>query len=425
MNSHSPAPARPATGNFHVMAKPIGPLCNLDCAYCYYLEKESLFPRGGNFRMSPEVLEAYIRQYIDSQVTPEVTFAWQGGEPTLLGLDFFREAVALQQRYANGRKINNTLQTNGTLLDDAWCRFFREHDFLVGLSLDGPREVHDAHRLDKGGKPTFDRVLHGLQQLRKHRVEFNTLTVVSAPVAARALEVYNFLCEAGSSYLQFIPLVERHPDAADARHGLDFAAPPEPGQPPLPVTEWSVPPGAYGDFLIAIFDQWVTRDVGRVFVQMFDVSLGIWSGHGPGLCLFLPDCGGGLALEHNGDLYSCDHFVYPKYRLGNIMNQSLGAMAESGPQQAFGRAKSATLPSVCRECDVLFACRGECPKHRFMSTPDGEPGLNYLCSDYQKFFRHVDPYMRRMAALMRARKAPASIMNMLPLEGAERGNTRA
>ena len=410
MNTISP-PSR----NFHVMAKPIGPICNLECTYCYYLEKEKLFPKGENFKMKPEILDAYIRQYIESQNTREVTFAWQGGEPTLLGLEYFKSIVTIQKQYAGGRKINNTLQTNGTLLDDNWCRFFHENHFLIGLSIDGPRKLHDTYRLDKGQKPTFDRVMHGLTLLKKHGVEFNTLTVVSASNAKHPIEVYDFLREVGSGYIQFIPLVERLPTLENDASILDFAAPPEPGQPPSPVTRWSVPSEGYGDFLITIFDAWVRRDVGKVFVQMFDVSLGIWSGNGPGLCLFLKDCGEGLAVEHNGDLYSCDHFVYPKYHLGNIMNDSLGALANSDQQRAFGQAKSDTLPKYCRECEVRFACNGECPKHRFTQTPDGEEGLNYLCAGYKKFFNHVDPYMKKMAELMNARKAPANIMQILPL----------
>ena len=397
------------------MAKPIGPICNLDCTYCYYLEKEKLFPKGENFKMTPEVMETYIQQYIASQNTLEVTFSWQGGEPTLLGLEYFKKIVELQRRHSGGRKINNTLQTNGTLLDDAWCAFFQENSFLIGLSIDGPRKLHDTYRLDKGQKPTFDRVMDGINLLKKHRVEFNTLTVVSASNAKHPLEVYEFLREVGSGYIQFIPLVERLPGESAVVNGLDFAEPPESGQLPSPVTRWSVPSELYGDFLITIFNEWVSRDVGKVFVQMFDVSLGIWSGHGPGLCLFLENCGEALAVEHNGDLYSCDHFVYPKYHLGNIMNDSLGAMVNSDQQRSFGQAKSETLPKYCLECDVRFACHGECPKHRFLTTPDGEEGLNYLCAGYKKYFHHVDPYMKKMAELMQARKAPGNIMNMLPL----------
>jgi len=393
------------------MAKPIGPICNLDCTYCYYLEKETLYPKGENFKMNPDVLENYIRQYIESQNTREVTFAWQGGEPTLLGLPYFKKIIELERKYSNGRQINNTLQTNGTLLTDDWCQFFRENHFLIGLSLDGPQRLHDTYRLDKGQKPTFERVMHGLSLLKKHQVEFNTLTVVSASNAKHPIEVYDFLRQIGSGYIQFIPLVERLP-APGMPLSLDFAEPPEPGQSESPVTRWSVPSEAYGDFLVQIFNAWVKRDVGKVFVQMFDVSLGIWSGHGPGLCLFLKDCGEGLALEHNGDLFSCDHFVYPKFKLGNIMNESIAAMVNSQTQKKFGESKSSTLPKFCRECDVRFACHGECPKHRFIKTPYGEDGLNYLCAGYKKFFRHVDPYMKQMSAFLDARQSPANIMEM-------------
>ena len=365
--------------------------------------------------MKPDVLEAYIHQYILSQNTLEVTFAWQGGEPTLLGLEYFKKIIELQKKHSGGRKINNTLQTNGTLLNDDWCLFFKEHAFLVGISIDGPRRLHDTYRLDKGQKPTFDRVMAGVALLKKHKVEFNTLTVVSVSNAKHPIEVYDFLREVGSGYIQFIPLVERLPAEGAVPEGLDFAEPPEPGQPASPVTRWSVPSEAYGDFLITIFDEWVKRDVGRVFVQMFDVSLGIWSGHGPGLCIFLKDCGEGLALEHNGDLYSCDHFVYPKYNLGNILNESIADLVNSDHQRAFGQAKSATLPKYCLECEVRFACNGECPKHRFITTPDGEEGLNYLCAGYKKFFTHVNPYMKKMSELMQAKTAPASIMQLLPL----------
>ena len=287
----------------------------------------------------------------------------------------------------------------------------QENGFLIGLSIDGPRALHDTYRVDKGQKPTFDRVMHGLDLLKKHKVEFNTLTVVNASNVKHPLKVYDFLREAGSGYIQFIPLVERLP--SEGGGVLDFAEPPEPGQPPSPVTRWSTNAGLYGDFLIAIFDQWVRRDVGKVFVQMFDVSLGIWSGAGAGLCVFLENCGQALAIEHNGDLFSCDHFVYPKYQLGNVMNNSLGDMVNSPRQAEFGRAKSETLPKYCRECDVRFACNGECPKHRFIQTPDGEDGLNYLCPAYKKFFHHVDPFMKKMAALLHSGRAPAEIMRIV------------
>ncbi|TSA35280.1 MAG: anaerobic sulfatase-maturation protein [Verrucomicrobiaceae bacterium] len=392
------------------MAKPIGPVCNLDCTYCYYLEKEKLFPKGENFRMKPEVLESYIRQYAESQGTSEITFTWQGGEPTLLGVDYFRKIVTLEKKYAGGRPVHNALQTNGTRLDHEWCHFFRENHFLVGLSIDGPRALHDTYRVDKGRKPTYDRMMHGLDLLKKHGVEFNTLTVVNASNVKHPLLVYDFLRETGSGYIQFLPLVERLSMKGDGKHRLDFAEPSEPGQLPSSVIRWSVNAELYGDFLVQIFDQWVRRDVGKVFVQLFDVSLGIWAGKGAGLCLFLEDCGQAMALEHNGDLFSCDHFVYPKYHLGNIMNDSLKDMADSLRQRSFGRTKSRTLPQYCLECEVRFACNGECPTRRFIKTPDGEDGLNYLCSAYKKFFHHVDPFMKQMTALLHANRAPAEIM---------------
>lgn len=394
------------TAPFQVMTKPIGPICNLDCTYCYYLEKEKLYPRGENFRMSAEVLETYVREYIASQPTKEVLMTWQGGEPTLLGLDFFRRVVELQKKYAGGRPVSNALQTNGTRLDADWCRFFRENRFLIGLSIDGPRNLHDTYRVDKGGKPTFGSVMAALKLLKRHAVEFNTLTVVSASNVKHPLEVYDFLKQNGSGFVQFIPLVERVGDGSP----LHFAPPPEPGEAPREVTRWSVPAEAYGDFLCAIFDRWVREDVGKVFVQLFDVALNIWSGLPAPLCVFQENCGLALAMEHNGDVYSCDHFVYPKFKLGNILNRSLGDMVASPEQQAFGRAKSGSLPAYCRRCEVRFACNGECPKHRFMKTPDGEDGLNYLCPAYKKFFKHIDAPMREMAALLRAKRAPAEIM---------------
>ena len=397
---------------FHVMTKPIGPLCNLDCKYCFYLEKEKLFPSNENFRMSDEVLESYVRQYIAAQNVPEIHFAWQGGEPTLLGVGFFRKVVEFQKKYAGGKTINNAIQTNGTLLDDEWCEFLAEHRFLVGVSVDGPPKLHDAYRVDKKGDATYEKVILGIRRLQKHGVEFNTLTVVNRVNSKKPLEVYRFLKEIGSGFIQFIPLVERLADAEAIKLGLDLAAPPRVDEEGarLPVTEWSVEPEQYGKFLTTIYDEWVKRDVGKVFVQLFDVALGNWMGMGGGLCVFSENCGSALAMEHNGDVYSCDHYVYPRYKLGNLLNQDLGAMAASEEQRAFGQAKSATLPEYCRSCEVRFACHGECPKHRFLRTPDGEAGLNYLCRAYKRFFTHVDPSMRKMAALLQARRPAAEIM---------------
>ncbi len=402
---------------FHVMTKPIGPICNLDCSYCFYLEKEKLFPSNENFKMSDEVLETYIRSYIQSQKVPEISFAWQGGEPTLLGVDYFRKVVELQKKHAAGRRVTNALQTNGTLLDDEWSEFLAAHHFLVGLSIDGPPKLHDAYRVDKKQRPTYDNVIRGLRLLRKHGVEFNTLTVVNRINSQQPLELYRFLRDNGSGFIQFIPLVERLADTEAARLGLDLALPPKVDDPDpagLPVTEWSVRPKDYGNFLTTIFDEWVRRDVGKVFVQLFDVALGNWSGNGGGLCVFNETCGSALAVEHNGDVYSCDHYVYPEYRLGNLMQEPLGDMVDSGFQKKFGTDKRDALPRYCRECEVRFACHGECPKHRFLRTPDGEQGLNYLCAAYKQFFRHIDPAMTTMTRLLQNRRAPAGIMGIPP-----------
>lgn len=392
------APLPPA---FHIMTKPTGPICNLDCKYCFYLEKEKLYPGASNWRMPGGVLESYIRQYIEAQTSDVISFAWQGGEPTLLGVDFFREAVSLQRRYAGGKRIENAFQTNGILLDDNWGEFLAQNDFLIGLSIDGPRELHDRYRVDKGGQPTFHRVMRGLDCLKRHGVEFNTLTVVQRDNSRHPLEVYRFLKEVGSGFLQFIPVVER------VAEGNTPAAP---GDAASQTTSWSVEPLAYGRFLSRIFDEWVRNDVGRVFVQMFDVALESWCGLPASLCVFRETCGAALAMEHNGDLYSCDHFVYPENKLGNIMESPLASLVGSERQAAFGRAKLGTLPRYCLECDVRFACNGECPKHRFIRAPNGEEGLNYLCAGYKHFFHHVDPYMRFMAAELREQRPPANVM---------------
>jgi len=395
------------------MCKPIGPVCNLRCRYCFYLEKEKMFSGTQSFRMTDEVLESYVRQFIEAQDVPEIIFAWQGGEPTLMGLDFFRKAVALQRRYASGKLIQNSLQTNGTLLDDKWCAFLAENNFLVGLSLDGPPKIHDSHRVDKAGRGSFERVGAALRCMKKHGVEFNTLTVVGRHNSRRPLDVYRYLRDIGSGYIQFIPLVERLPDTAAQRDGLDLAPPPNAeGEPSerLPATEWSVEPRDYGDFLCAIFDEWVARDVGRTFVQIFDITLGNWVDAGGRICVFSETCGRALALEHNGDLYSCDHYVYPHYRLGNITETPLVELVESNFQKKFGEDKRNTLPRQCRDCEFLRLCNGGCPKHRFLRTATGEPNLAYLCSAHKRFFAHSRPAMERMAMLYRMGHAPAEIM---------------
>lgn len=401
-----------AQAPFHVMTKPIGPICNLDCKYCFYLEKEKLYPDTRKWAMPDDVLEAYISQYIESQPTSQISFAWQGGEPTLLGVRYFRRVVELQRKYANGRHIDNAFQTNGTLLDDEWCEFFAQNKFLIGLSVDGPAEMHDAYRVDKQQKPTFPDVLRGLEFLKKHKCDFNTLTVVNRVNSQKPVEVYRFLKEIGSGYIQFIPLVERLPQTRLKVLGMDLAEPPVVGDEDeqVPVTSWSVRSKDYGEFLCDIFDDWVRRDVGKTFVQIFDVALGNWAGMGSSLCVFAEKCGRALAMEHNGDLYACDHYVYPRYNLGNIMNVSLGAMADSAEMKKFGDDKSDTLPNYCKKCEVRFACNGECPKHRFTLTPDGEEGLNYLCPAYKRFFNHINEPMRIMADLVRSQRPAAMIM---------------
>ncbi|MBW3622343.1 MAG: anaerobic sulfatase-maturation protein [Armatimonadetes bacterium] len=422
------APVQTLPTAFHVMTKPIGPICNLDCTYCFYLEKENLYERPPSWQMPDDVLESYIRQYIGSQRAPEVSFAWQGGEPTLLGVRFFRRVVELQKKYANGKRIQNAFQTNGTLLDDEWCDFFRENNFLIGLSVDGPRELHDAYRVDKQGRPTFDAVMRGLDFLKKHEVEYNTLTVVNRKNSERPLEVYRFLKEIGSGFIQFIPLVERSAHAPLQHEGqllqISLAAPPKDGEERSPVTEWSVRSAQYGAFLTQIFDEWVRNDVGRTYVQLFDVALGNWIGMGGSLCVFSETCGSALAIEHNGDVYACDHYVYPEYRRGNVREGQLAEMVASPEQVKFGTDKRDTLPEYCRQCEVRFACHGECPKHRFLRAPDGEWGLNYLCAGYKRFFTHIDPYMRTMADLLHHRRAPMEIMDLLRArEGASRAKS--
>ncbi len=392
------------------MAKPIGPTCNLDCRYCYYLDKYRLYPQARGFRMNERVLETFIRDYIAIHEGPEVCFFWQGGEPTLLGLEFFRKVLELQGRHCPaGKTVRNALQTNGTLLDRHWAAFLRDHGFLVGLSIDGPQRLHDHYRVNQKGGPTFDSVLESLRLLREERVEFNTLSVVHRGNARHGRKVYRFLRDQGVRFMQFIPLVERYRDDGS------LADPPSLDEPPpaTTVAPWSVPPRAYGNFMCAVFDEWVRNDVGRVYVQLFDVQLTLWTGLPSELCVFAETCGQGLALEHNGDLYSCDHYVYPAYRLSNILEHPIGALAQIPQQQRFGNAKRESLPRCCRDCEFLFACNGGCPKHRFLRTPDGEPGLNYLCPSYKRYFSHTAPYMRVMSDLLRAGRPPALVSRML------------
>lgn len=405
--------------DFHVMAKPAGAMCNLDCGYCYYLSKELLYP-GSRFRMADALLESYIRQYIEAQRGDEVNFAWQGGEPTLMGRPFFERVVQYQQKYRRpGMRITNALQTNGTLLDDEWCQFFKEHHFLIGISLDGPQKLHDIHRRNQGGASAFSLVMNGWRLLQEYNVETNILCTVHAQNQDFPLEIYRyFRDELGARFMQFIPIVERAtretlPLLRQTWHQLEDAERILITQTGSQVSHRTVGARRYGEFLIAIFDEWVRRDVGQVFVQLFDVALGAWLGQPGGLCIFAPTCGRALALEHNGDLYSCDHFVEPRYRLGNIQTDHLVDLVAAEPQQQFGQMKQTTLPGYCRRCPVLFACHGGCPKNRFIHTPNGEPGLNYLCAGYKAFFSHINQPMTMMAQLIRQNRPPTEIMRTM------------
>jgi uncharacterized protein len=392
---------------FHIMAKPIGPICNLDCDYCFYLEKQNLYPQKSDFKMSLEILESFIKQNIESHPGDEIVFAWQGGEPTLLGVDFFRKAVEFQDKYGADKQIQNAFQTNGVLLDDEWCTFFHENNFLIGLSIDGSEEFQNRYRLNKGRKGSFSQVMKGLEYLKKHNVEFNTLTVVQKHNSYYPKEVYNFLKEIDSRFMQFIPIVERISSEPD-KDGLQLIGPDYKNN--SQVAEWSVEPQQYGKFLSDIFDEWVRNDVGQYYVQLFDIALEAWYGLEPGLCVFQKTCGKAMAIEHNGDLYSCDHYVYPENKLGNIMDHPFASLVENEQQEKFGQDKLDTLPQYCINCKVRFICNGECPKHRFIETPEGEPGLNYLCVGYKKFFNHIDPYMRFMANELKNKRPPANVI---------------
>lgn len=394
---------------FHLLAKPTGALCNLDCAYCFFLDKEIFYP-GSAFRMSDAVLERYIKQLIESHQTDQVNIAWQGGEPTLMGLDFYQRAMAVAEKHRRpGMTFLHTMQTNGTLLDDAWCEFFKAHNFLIGISIDGPRELHDVYRVDKGGKPTFDKVMRGIRLLQKHGVDFNVLTTVNRVNGDHPLTVYRFIRdEIGADWMQFIPVVERI--NADGRTLI---------QEGNRVTERSVLPEQFGRFLSTIFDEWVANDVGRIYVQTFEASMRNWVGlSSSGMCVFNETCGQGLAIEHNGDLYSCDHFVEPDYFLGNIQQAHMIELVASEKQLKFGQDKRDSLPQYCLDCAVNFACHGECPKNRFLETPDGEPGLNYLCAGYKHFFQHIDRPAKIITGLLRRGRPAAEVMNILAAEDA-------
>jgi len=399
---------------FHLLAKPTGAACNLSCAYCFFLSKEELYP-GSAFRMSDAVLEAYVRGLLSAHPGGEVVVAWQGGEPTLMGLDFFERSIALvEQHRAEGQQVTHTIQTNGTLLDDAWCAFFKRHRFLVGLSVDGPKAMHDAFRVNRGGAGSFDLVMRGWERLRAHEVDFNILCTVHDANGDHPVEVYRFFRdELKAEFIQFIPIVERATPQSLASVNLGWGAEAGDKRPLYTqigslVSGRSVRAEQYGRFLSAVFDEWVRRDVGKVFVQTFDIALGSWLGQ-HNLCIVSPTCGNALALEHNGDLYSCDHYVEPAFLLGNILDRPIREMVDSDEQRRFGRNKLDTLPRYCRDCEVLFACYGECPRNRFIQTPGGEPGLNYLCAGYKQFFAHISEPMAVMAGLLRQGRPAADV----------------
>ncbi|HFZ8995760.1 TPA: anaerobic sulfatase maturase [Citrobacter freundii] len=397
------------TRAFHAMAKPSGSDCNLHCAYCFYLEKQTLYNTVARPRMSEAMLECYVRDYIASvEPESEVAFTWQGGEPTLLGLPFYQRAVDLQKQYGAGRKITNSFQTNGVLLDDAWCEFFARHDFLIGLSLDGPENIHNEYRVTQGGRPTHKLVMRALQRLQQHGVQYNVLACVNRHSAHYPLQVYEFLVASGVKFIQFIPVVERlaAPDAQ--QHGLVLQSP---GEACGKLTDWSVVPEDYGRFLCAIFDKWITRDVGNVFVMNIEWAFANFVGAPGAVCHHQPTCGRSVIVEHNGDVYACDHYVYPQFRLGNLYEQNFASMLDSPRQVTFGKDKFATLPEQCRRCSVLRACWGGCPKHRFALTQEGKPGLNYLCAGLRAYFQHVPPYLKAMADLIAAGRPASDIMH--------------
>ncbi|MBP2656092.1 MAG: aslB [Firmicutes bacterium] len=394
----------------HILAKPIGPQCNLNCGYCFYTEKSVLY-RTQNFRMADEVLETYIRKYIAASKAPEVSFVWQGGEPTLLGVDFFRKAISLQRRYAGDKRIVNSLQTNGTLLDDEWCGFLKDNDFLVGISLDGPADIHDRYRLSQARTETFTTVLKGFRLLKEYDIPFNVLCCVTKESAYQAKEIYQFFKYEGIKFIQFIPIVERQPDAVAIELGLRHGMPG--AKKATEVTLWSVEAEEYGDFLITIFDEWVRNDVGTVHVMNFEWALEAWLGLEATVCVFAKQCGEALVMEHDGTVYSCDHYVYPEYQLGNILTSTPEELVQSQKQRQFGLAKKEKLPAYCRNCAAEFACHGECPKHRFLQTPDGEEGLNYLCAGYKRYFQHIHPYMKVIRQLIENNLPPAKVMDVI------------
>ena len=400
--------ANPFAKPLYVMLKPAGAHCNLACKYCYYLEKNKLYPTAQRHLMSDEMLEQFTREYIEAQTMSQVLFTWHGGEPLLRSIDFYRKALSLQQKYAGGRRIDNVIQTNGTLLTDEWCEFFAQNHWLVGISIDGPQPYHDHYRLTAAGKPSWQKVMQGIKLLKKHGVEWNAMAVVNAYNVNHPLEFYRFFKENGCQFLQFTPIVERLTRHEDGRTLASLADKNE-----IPLSEASVTPEQWGYFLSAIFDEWVRKDVGKIFVEIFDCTLANWMGISPGICAYSKECGHAGVMEHNGDVYSCDHFVFPEYKLGNIRDHSLIDMLYGEQQQEFSRLKHSSLPRQCKECDMEFACHGECPKNRFMKDKYGDSGLNYLCLGYYHYYQHVAPYMDYMKQELMSQRPQSNIMKVL------------
>ena len=400
--------ANPFAKPLYVMLKPAGAHCNLACKYCYYLEKNKLYPTAQRHLMSDEMLEQFTREYIEVQTMNQVLFTWHGGEPLLRSIDFYRKALSLQQKYAGGRHIDNIIQTNGTLLTDEWCEFFAQNHWLVGISIDGPQPYHDHYRLTAAGKPSWQKVMQGIKLLKKHGVEWNAMAVVNAYNVNHPLEFYRFFKENGCQFLQFTPIVERLTRHEDGRTLASLADKNE-----ISLSEASVAPEQWGYFLCAIFDEWVRKDVGKIFVEIFDCTLANWMGVSPGICAYSKECGHAGVMEHNGDVYSCDHFVFPEYKLGNIRDHSLIDMLYGKQQQEFSRLKHSSLPRQCKECDMEFACHGECPKNRFMKDKYGDSGLNYLCLGYYHYYQHVAPYMDYMKQELMAQRPPSNIMKVV------------
>lgn len=400
--------ANPFAKPLYVMLKPTGAHCNLACKYCYYLEKNKLYPTAQRHLMSDEMLEQFTREYIEAQTMNQVLFTWHGGEPLLRSIDFYRKALSLQQKYAGGKRIDNVIQTNGTLLTDEWCEFFAQNHWLVGISIDGPQPDHDHYRLTAAGKPSWKKVMQGIKLLKKHGVEWNAMAVVNAYNANHPLEFYRFFKENGCQFLQFTPIVERLTRHEDGRTLASLADKDE-----ISLSEASVAPEQWGYFLCAIFDEWVRKDVGKIFVEIFDCTLANWMGISPGICAYSKECGHAGVMEHNGDVYSCDHFVFPEYKLGNIRDHSLIDMLYGEQQQEFSRLKHSSLPRLCKECDMEFACHGECPKNRFMKDKYGDSGLNYLCPGYYHYYQHVAPYMDYMKQELMSQRPPSNIMKVV------------